>query len=194
MRNVQEDEIIKIKQQIRYLSLWMNSLDDEALANNSLLQRVLAAAEQIIEDTSDQMEAQHVFLTTDELLENFMDYLDCESLVSTHRVSKRFHRLSAHTVKRKGQSSLNDFQNLRAKEQARGIPSKLPAVPIPKLLLPKQVVVSNCGDASFNGIYYCTGVGSNGHCFTKLDGTELKFGMERRFSGSVSCCIASSRT
>ena len=123
MRNVQEDEIIKIKQQIRYLSLWMNSLDDEALANNSLLQRVLAAGEQIIEDTSDQMEAQHVFLTTDELLENFMDYLDCESLVSTHRVSKRFHRLSAHTVKRKGQSSLNDFQICAPKSRLEEFPA-----------------------------------------------------------------------
>ena len=70
------------------------------------------------------------------------------------------------------------MQLLRAKEQIDGVGNVTPNimgnlqadtchVRVPTLLLSRRVLVSNCGDAEFNGVFYCTGSNGNGFVFTK---------------------------
>jgi hypothetical protein len=66
------------------------------------------------------------------------------------------------------QSRSVSLQYLRILEQLQGIaPNDPVTVPIPVLLLPLRILVQDCGDDDYNGIYFCTGINGNGYVFSK---------------------------
>jgi hypothetical protein len=67
-----------------------------------------------------------------------------------------------------GQSRSVSLQYLRILEQLQGIaPNDPVTVSIPVLLLPLRILVQDCGDDDYNGIYFCTGINGNGYVFSK---------------------------
>ncbi|GKY99226.1 hypothetical protein MPSEU_000877900 [Mayamaea pseudoterrestris] len=111
----------------------------------------------------------------DDIAFKILDYLTSQSLV---QVSKTCNRLN---VLCKTNAHLRSFdvalarqlttpmQRLRAKEQIQGISNTINDchVPIPSLLLRRRIVITDCGDPEYNGVYHCTGCNGNGYSFTK---------------------------
>lgn len=77
-----------------------------------------------------------------------------------------------------------EMKMLRAQEQAQGIGIRQDAfsVQVPVLGLKGRVLVSDCGDDTYNGIYFCTEVENNGFVFKKPTNNE-----------SFDCCVISKR-
>ena len=69
------------------------------------------------------------------------------------------------------------FQLLRCAEQMNegSIPDGAPHVPFPLLLPKRRILVSNCGDSDYNGVYYCTDCNCNGFVFSKLLSPRQRF-------------------
>jgi hypothetical protein len=118
----------------------------------------------------------------DELL-RVCAFLECRDLVRLSATCTRLCRLvqvfatdQVHgrrnddivTFSSGGQSRSVSLQYLRIQEQLQGIaPNDPVTVPIPVLLLPLRILVQDCGDDDYNGIYFCTGINGNGYIFSK---------------------------
>lgn len=115
-------------------------------------------------------------IASDDIIQRVFEFLECQSLVKVMRCCVRFRDLAEQNARRRAllfttQRQLSHPMHLlRACEQMDGLSPNAPHVRIPTLLLRRRVVVSNCGDEEFNGIYYCTGSNGNGFVFTKPRG------------------------
>eukprot|EP01083_Nonionella_stella_P267621 904109_1 len=112
-------------------------------------------------------------LPDDDMILRIFEFLNCHSLVKSSETCNRF-RILCHqsakqrTLKMHGSFYLeSSMKMLRAKEQLLGINPTLSSVHVPLLALHRRIVVSNCGDSEFDGIYYCTGCNGNGYLFSK---------------------------
>lgn len=124
---------------------------------------------------------------SDDVWIKVLDFLPCLSLVQAHATCRRMRHLARQVATTHVQSLVrhrqlsNVFQLLQAKEQICGVdagsaaflhdstlaPYSRCVVPIPILGLPRRLLVTDCGDGDFNGIYHCTGCNGNGYVFTK---------------------------
>jgi hypothetical protein len=111
----------------------------------------------------------------DDVLSKILDFLDCRDLIQTLPTCSRLYGLVQINVKRRtkpmssGRHLNNSMQLLRAQEQINGIGAGVfdICVPVPILLLKRRIIVTNSGDAEYNGVYFCTGLNGNGFVFTK---------------------------
>lgn len=151
-----------------------------------------------------------LFLLQNSLLLRIFDFLECRDLVKSTQCCSRFNHLAEQTATVRTRDMLGHnqlrsrMQLLRAKEQLDGIAtsSSYRTVPIPALLPSRRIVITQCGDDDFNGIYSCTEASLNGYEFTKhryTDGEgrlvgsvmlpeierQLKCRIGKRFSGQV---------
>lgn len=114
-------------------------------------------------------------MAVDDVVLRVFEFLECRSLIRASTTCSRFRDLTHKSAKQRthqiGKERTLDhiFKLLRAKEEIEGTSSTIEHchVPVPMLGLPKRVLVSEAGDAEYNGIYYCTGCDSNGFVFTK---------------------------
>jgi hypothetical protein len=110
-----------------------------------------------------------------ELVWRVFDFCDSQSLVQLSRTCTRFHALSRDNAQHRSSDMAlarqltTPMQLLRAKEQIQGIGLLIHDrhVSVPSLLLSRRVLVSDCGDSEYNGVYFCTGCNGNGFTFTK---------------------------
>jgi len=119
----------------------------------------------------------------DDILLRVLDFLESQSLVRATATCSRFRDLAERSARRRSANMArerqlaNPMQLLRAAEQMDGIGVDGPRsrhVRIPTLLLSRRVLIQGCGDAEFNGYYYCTGSNGNGFVFTKPRSPELR--------------------
>jgi hypothetical protein len=112
----------------------------------------------------------------DHILLRVLDFLDSQSLVRVTACCSRLRVLARRSAQQRTlyfartRQLTHELQLLRAIEQMEGYNAPDLAVRVvrtPILLLERRVVVTECGDAEFNGIYYCTGCDANGFVFTK---------------------------
>lgn len=110
----------------------------------------------------------------DEILLRVLTFLECADLSSVAITCTRFHRLVKKYTNQATSRMQQDHQLstslklYRALEQIRGIAApSFCSVPIPTLLLPQRIVVTESGDSDYNGIYFCTGCNANGYVFSK---------------------------
>ena len=104
-----------------------------------------------------------------------LDFLDSQSLVQLSKTCCRCRDLARRSAQHRtadlalARQLTTPLQLLRAKEQIQGIGLTTldKHVPVPALLLSRRVLVANCGDPEYNGVYVCTGINGNGFTFTK---------------------------
>lgn len=119
----------------------------------------------------------------DDVILKILEYLESTSLLPMARTCVRMRDLAVLSATQRTQAlaqarqwNHNPFMLLRAQEQMEGTyysggvsitggPSSHVAVPL--LGLEQRVVVTDAGDAEYNGIYHCTSVDGNGFVFTK---------------------------
>jgi len=118
---------------------------------------------------------------SDDVLHRIMDYLESCDLVRAGTTCRRYHHLIHRHVERKCPAKMrqrqlsNTMQLLRCAEQMDGVAAQQPSgaaavvphVPFPLLLPNRRIVVTECGDFEYNGVYFCTGCNGNGFVFTK---------------------------
>jgi hypothetical protein len=130
---------------------------------------------------------------TEEVLHCIWAFMDSTDLYRVGLVNTKFCASVDRHVARRIQNTrqLPPLALLRAQEQKSGYyadAAKLrPSVPIPMLLLPRRIIVTNAGDADFNGVYHCTGANGNGFVFTKPRLPPLRCIIAKRFSQEVGC-------
>lgn len=111
----------------------------------------------------------------DDVVSKILDFLGCVDLIRVSQTCLRLYSLVLKHTEQKTKSMAgvrqlsNLMQLLRAQEQIKGIGTdvKDKCVRIPTLLPRRRVIVSNCGDPEYNGVYFCTGANGNGFIFTK---------------------------
>ena len=112
-------------------------------------------------------------VASDEILLRVFDFLDSISLVHVSETCKRCYDLANESASTRTRSISQERQLdsamklLCAQEQINGYQHHALRVPVPILLLSRRVVVTNCGDPDYNGIYQCTGFNGNGYVFSK---------------------------
>jgi hypothetical protein len=116
-------------------------------------------------------------MAADDVIMRVFEFLECHSLVGATMTCCRFRDLAQRSARQRTHSIsherqlTNVMQMLRAKEQIDGIGTsnslQCPPVRVPTLLLSRRVLVTNCGDPEFNGVFYCTTGNGNGFVFTK---------------------------
>lgn len=123
-------------------------------------------------------------MAADDVILRVFEFLECHSLIRATLTCCRFRDLAQRSARQRThkiateRQLTNVMQLLRAKEQIDGVGNVTPNimgnlqadtchVRVPTLLLSRRVLVSNCGDAEFNGVFYCTGSNGNGFVFTK---------------------------
>ena len=110
---------------------------------------------------------------SDSIVLRICEFLNCFHLVALSETSSRLHSLCNLSAKQRTSIMNESFylhsymKLLRAKEQAEGISPNNVSVRVPLFGLEKKIIVSECGDPEFNGIYYCTGSNGNGFLFSK---------------------------
>ena len=110
-----------------------------------------------------------------ELLVHIADFLPSADLSRLGSTCSRMYSLcQSHADQRclwniRQRQLKNTFQLLRCAEQMSEdiIHDGAPHVPFPLLLPKRRIIVSNCGDSDYNGVYYCTDVNGNGFVFSK---------------------------
>lgn len=127
------------------------------------------------------------YLAPDEVILRIFSYLDCLTLLNVGATCHRFHDLANTHAKERSRPMvarrqisppmvlLKAYEQMMIGNYASGSGSssssneQIPKgiVPIPTLLLPKCIRVRDCGDADYNGVYFCTGCNGNGYVFTK---------------------------
>jgi len=112
-------------------------------------------------------------ISDDDVALRICEFLNCQNLVTLSETCNRFHSLCNLSAKQKtarmnGSFYLESYMKLlRAKEQTEGILPHCRSVRVPLLGLKRKVIVSECGDPDYNGIYFCTGSNDNGFLFSK---------------------------
>ena len=144
-----------------------------------------------------------VFLLQHSLLLRIYDFLECRDLVHSSVVCRRMYRLSHETARIRSRHTTartlpTDLQQVRLHEQwhGRACTREYAVVPRPFLLLPKRVLVTQCGDPDLNGVYLCTAACGNGFCFTQplrctSATAQKRCRMAKRFSGTVRVVLVS---
>jgi len=114
-------------------------------------------------------------LAVDDVILRIFEYTECQTLSRLSETCSRFRELAHRSAAQRTQYVANTrqlnnaMQLLRAKEQIDGV-GVFPHychVRVPMLLLGRRVIVTNAGDAEYNGVYFCTEVSGNGYVFTK---------------------------
>ena len=120
------------------------------------------------------------------------EYSDSKDLVVASATCHRFRKLAKETAMQKtaafrdARSLGCEMKTLRAQEQVQGIGigQDVFSVQVPVLGLKGRVLVSDCGDDAYNGLYFCTDVENNGWVFKKPANNETDFDcvISKRFS------------
>jgi hypothetical protein len=112
----------------------------------------------------------------DDIVLRIFEYLDSYSLIKTSLSCSRFRDLAIQSATCRTTEMLkmrqldHPLQLLRAREQIDGVGDNAITsrpVPVPTLCLRRRIIVTECSDADYNGIYHCTGINGNGFVFTK---------------------------
>lgn len=109
----------------------------------------------------------------DDILHRILDFLECQSLARISSTCTRLRDLVQQNARRRTRllrqtrQLETDLQLVRAGEQIDGLVEEHPHVRVPTLLLQRPVLLTNSGDADYNGVYYCTGSNGNGYEFSK---------------------------
>jgi len=110
--------------------------------------------------------------TSNDLMLQVLNFLECRDLARTGETCTHFRSLVQRSVQERCPAKMRArqlphmMQLLRCAEQMDGVGS-VPHVPFPMLLPHQRIVVRECGDFEYNGIYHCTSFNGNGYVFTK---------------------------
>jgi hypothetical protein len=114
-------------------------------------------------------------MMAEDIVLRVLDFLDSQSLVRASQTCQRLLDLTNRNARQRSSDLVearqlsSPLQLLRAKEQIQGIGLSPhdPYVRLPSLLLRRRIVVTDCGDPEYNGVYYCTSYSGIGFIFTK---------------------------
>ena len=113
----------------------------------------------------------------EEILDFILNFLEARSLACLAATCARFRILVPRHATQRAQAQQqqdqeirqlsNPIQLVRVYEQIRGLFPFHPHVRLPVLLLHRPILLTDCGDEEYNGVYFCTRINGNGFVFTK---------------------------
>jgi len=173
---------------------WLINLDTFQADHPEETYAVIVALGRLKDAVHSKIELSVIHRLNDDFLHRIMGFLDAFTLARISCCCTRTRTLALRVTNGildgygSNQSVPRDisvFTVLRSIEQERGLLlENSPLVKCPFQGLSDRMSVSNATPASLNGVYYCSGIDSNGFLFTRFDGfTRYIFG--KRFSEST---------